>query len=131
MGVVDRLCTEDAIQEVEEMFEHITSSPYDFANETDQRAAVVLFVKRRLMLFSRMMQTGVAPESLGDLVYLSHFASIELGAKDIFAYLVDVCADDDLRYAMQRIVDDGHELDDEWNITSRSAHMKQEVEAQD
>ncbi len=127
--VVDRMCTEDSMQDVYDMFEHITSSPFDFSNETEHRAAVVLFGKRRLMLFSRMMQQDLVPDSLGNLVYLSHFASLELGMKDVFAYMVDVCGDDDLRYAMQRIFDDVGELDDEWNITVRSSTIKNEVES--
>ena len=131
MAVVERLCTAEAVQGAEDMFEHITSSPFDFTDDCEQNAAVVLFVERRIMLFARMMQTGVAPESLANLVYLSHFASVELGIKDIFAYLVDVCADDDLRGAMQHIVDDGGELDDEWNITARSSRIREEVEAEE
>lgn len=126
--ILSRTCTEDAIQEVQEMFENITSSPFDFEDEKEEHAAVVLFVKRRLVLFSRMMQAGLIPDKLSNLVYLSHFASIELGMKDVFAYLVDVCGDDDLRGAMRTIYDDVGELDDEWNITARSCAIKKEVE---
>lgn len=128
IAVVDRVCTDDDMQDVYDIFEHITSSPFDFSSIEEHRAAVVLFVKRRLILFSRMMQNGLIPDKLGNLVYLSHFASTELGVKDVFAYMVDVCADDDLRYAMQRVFDDVGELDDEWNITARSSTIKEEVE---
>ena len=127
IAVVDRVCTDDAMQDVFDMFEHITSSPFEFSSDAEHRAAVVLFGKRRIMLFSRMMQKDLAPESLGNLVYLAYFAC-NLGMKDIFAYMVDVCSDDDLRYAMQRIFDDEGELDDDWNITTRSSTIKGEVE---
>ena len=129
VGVVDRMCTEDALQDVHDMFEHITSSPFDFESDCEHRAAVVLFGKQRLVLFSRMMQSNLVPERLGGLVYLSHYACTELGMKDIFAYLVDVSGDDDLREAMERIHDDCGELSDDWNITERSSAIKAEVES--